>query len=62
MVAYGKMRVALGFGANINQTQGDIYPEDGGRNFAEGWGPVILDEIEGRIRRVYPMGKGEIRG
>ncbi len=47
----GKMRIALGFGANANQTQVDIYPEDGGMSFAEEWGPVVLDEIAGRIRR-----------
>ena len=58
----GKMRVALGFGANVNQTQVEVYPEDGGAGFAEKWSPVILDEIEGRIRWVYPIGKEEIRG
>lgn len=58
----GKMRVALGFGANANQTQVEVYSEDGGASFAEKWSPIILDEIEGRFRRVYPMGKGEIRG
>jgi hypothetical protein len=55
----GKMRVALGFGANVNQTQVEVYSVDGGASFAEKWSPVILDEIEGRIRRVYPMGKEE---
>lgn len=58
----GKMRIALGFGVSANKTQVEVYPEGGSASFTEKWSPVILDEIEGRFRRVYPMGKGEIRG
>jgi hypothetical protein len=48
----GKMRIALACGLNANQTQVDFYPENGSVSFTEKWSPVILDEIEGRIRRV----------
>lgn len=57
----GKMRIALACGLNANQTQVDFYPEDGGVSFTEKWRPVILDEIEGRIRRIYQKRKDEVR-
>ena len=56
----GRMRIALGFGVNSNQTQVDFFPEDSNTNFVETWSPVIMDELAGRMRRIDQIRRGEI--
>lgn len=55
------MRGALVCDENANKTQIDFYPEDGCVSFTEKWSPVILDEIEGRIRLIYQKRKGVVK-
>lgn len=52
-----KMRIAIDFGADTNQTQVVVFPESG---FTKAWGPIILDELEGRMKRVHQLNRGEI--
>jgi flagellar biosynthesis/type III secretory pathway chaperone len=54
----GRMRIALGFGSSVGQTQVEVYPEDGETSFAEAWGPIIIDELTGSMTRVYPIERG----
>lgn len=56
----GKMRIALGFGMNTNQTQVEVFPEDSNASFAKTWGSVVLDELAGRMKRVHQLKGGEI--
>lgn len=55
----GKMRIALDTVSGTSQTQVRIYPEDSGRSFAETWVPVVMDELTGRMKRVYHFERGE---
>lgn len=52
-----KMRIAINFGADTNQTQVMVFSELG---FTRSWSPIILDELEGRMKRVYQLKRGEI--
>lgn len=56
----GKMRIALGFGVNANQTQVEFFPEDSNTSFVEIWSSVVLDELAGRMKRIYQHKRGEI--
>jgi len=56
----GKMRIALICGANANQTHVKFFPEDSNSNFVDMWSLVILDELTGRMKRVYQNKRGEI--
>ena len=55
----GKLRIALGFGANANQTQVEVFPEESNVRFAEIWTPIILDELAGKMKRMHPLERGE---
>lgn len=52
----GRMRIALDFGTD--QTQVEVYSEEGDAGFAEAWGPVVIDELTGSMMRVYPIERG----
>jgi len=54
-----KMRIALGFGVNANQTRVEVFPEDSNARFAETWAPVILDELAGKMKRMHEPERGE---
>lgn len=56
----GKMRIALICGANANQTHVEFFPEDSKANIVDMWSLVILDELTGRMKRVYQHKRGEI--
>ena len=56
----GKMRIALDTVISTSQTLVQIYPEASNVSFAETWMPVVLDELTGRIKRVYQFKRGEI--
>ncbi len=52
----GKMRIALSIDAK--QTLVEVFPENGDRNFTELWSPVVLNELAGRMKRVYRFENG----
>lgn len=48
----GKMRIALDIDIRTRQTLVGVYPEDSNASFVEIWGPVVLDELVRRMKRV----------
>ncbi len=54
----GRMRIALNFDSGEGQTQLKVYPEDGDTGFADAWSSVIIDELTGSMKRVYPIERG----
>ena len=55
---YRRMRIALNFDSGEGQTQLKVYPEDGETGIADACSSVIIDELTGSMKRVYPIERG----
>ncbi len=56
----GKMRILIVPGKGENQTQLEICPDNENDNCAETWRPIIIDELEGSIKRMDSIGRREV--
>lgn len=56
----GKIHIGLFSSASKNQTYLECSPKDPGSAFAERWIPVILDEVNGRIKYLEQMEGSEM--